>query len=332
MLALRRRMRRLRHVLLTIATLIAMLAIVGAGYQQIGTRMDARRSPEAGRLVDVGGYRLKINCAGGGSPAVILESGLGDILGEWQRAQAQISNFTRVCSYDRAGYGESDAGPLPRTSSQISSELHALLQNAGEHPPFILVGHSFGGYNVRVFNGQYPNEVAGVVLADSTQEDQYELLPSAWRQLGASQLTRWQSQAEWMPLQINLGIARLRFRKLLGKDGYLILQSKYLKARASELQEIQTSAAQARAAGMIGNKPLIVLTGVKQDDALKNALSSEDFVRFQQIWVRTLQPRLAQLSTRGEQVILPDVGHDIPGERPEAIVNAVRKVYAATAQ
>jgi pimeloyl-ACP methyl ester carboxylesterase len=268
MLALRRKMRRLRNMLLTVATLIVMLAIVGTGYQQIGTRMDAHRSPEAGRLVDVGGHRLKINCAGGGSPTVILESGLGDILGGWQRVQSQISNFTRVCSYDRAGYGESDAGPLPRTSLQISSELHTLLQNAGEHPPFILVGHSFGGYSVRVFNGQYPSEVVGVVLADSTQEDEYALLPSAWRQLGASQLTRWQSQAEWMPLQINLGIARLRFRKMLGKDGYLILQSKYLKARASELKEIQTSAAQAHAAGMIGNKPLIVLTGVKQDDVL----------------------------------------------------------------
>jgi pimeloyl-ACP methyl ester carboxylesterase len=139
--------------------------------------MDSQRSPEAGRLVDVGGHQLKINCTGRGSPTVILESGLGDVLGEWRRAQAQISNFTRVCSYDRAGYGESDAGPLPRTSSQISGELHALLQNAGEHPRFILVGHSFGGYNVRVFNGQYPNEVAGVVLADSTQEDEYELLP-----------------------------------------------------------------------------------------------------------------------------------------------------------
>lgn len=325
-------MRRLRKILLTVATLIAMLAILGVGYQQIGRRMDAHRSPEAGRLVDAGGHQLKINCAGVGGPTVILESGLGDILGEWQRTQGEISKFTRVCSYDRAGYGESEAGPLPRTSSQISGELHALLQNAGEHPPFILVGHSFGGYNVRVFNGQYPNEVAGVVLADSTQEDEYELLPSAWRNLSAIQLARWQSQAEWMPLQINLGIARVRFRKLLGEDGYLILQAKYLKARASELQKIQTSAAQARASGIIGNKPLIVLTGVKQDDALKNALSPEDFIRFQQVWVRTLQPRLAQLSTRGEQVILPDVGHNIPAERPEAIVDAVRKVYAATAR
>jgi pimeloyl-ACP methyl ester carboxylesterase len=325
-------MRRLRKILLMVAILIALLAILGAGYQQIGSRRDARRSPEAGRLVDAGGHRLKINCAGAGSPTVILESGLGDILGEWQRAQEQISKFTRVCAYDRAGYGESEAGPLPRRSSQISSELHALLQNAGEHPPFILVGHSFGGYNVRVFNGQYPNEVAGVVLADSTQEDEYELLPSAWRQLSALQLAHWQSQAEWMPLQINLGIARVRFRKLLGEDGYLILQAKYLKARASEFQEIQSSAAQAHAAGSIGNKPLIVLTAVKQDAALKNALSPEDFVRFQQVWVQTLQPRLAQLSTRGEQMILPDVGHNIPEERPEAIVDAVRKIYAATAQ
>jgi pimeloyl-ACP methyl ester carboxylesterase len=243
MLAMSRKMRRLRNMLLAVATFMAMLAILGAGYQQIGSRMDARRSPEPGRLVDVGGHRLKINCAGQGSPTVILESGLGDVLVEWQPAQAQISNFTRVCSYDGAGYGESDAGPLPRTSSQISSELHALLQNVGEHPPFILVGHSFGGYNVRVFDGQYLNEVVGMVLVDSTQEDQYELLPAAWKHLGASQLTRWQSQAKWLPLQINLGIARLKYRKLLGKDAYLILQSKYLKARASELQEIQTSAA-----------------------------------------------------------------------------------------
>jgi len=322
-------MRLLRSMLLTVAVM-AILAAAGATFQQIGRRMDARRSPEPGRLVDVGGYRLKINCMGTGSPTVILESGLGDILTEWQGVQTEIATFTRVCSYDRAGYGSSNASPLPRTSSQISRELHTLLQNAGEHAPFLLVGHSFGGYNARVFNGQYPSEVAGLVLVDSPQEDQYELLPSAWRQLGASQLSRWQNQAKWMPLQIELGIARLRFRKLLGNNGYLILQAKYLRARAKELEEIQVSAAQARAAGTMGNKPLIVLTGVKQDEALRNALSPEDFARFQDVWVQTLQPRLAQLSTRGKQVILPDVGHNIPAESPESIVNAVREVYAAT--
>src|SRR5262249_22075428 len=99
-----------------------------------------------------------------------------------------------------------------------------------------------------------------------------------------------------------------------------------------ELEQIQTSGSQARAAGMIGNKPLIVLTGVQQDEALKKALGMEDFTRYQQVWVQTLQPRLAQLSTRGKQEILPDVGHNIPAERPEAVVKAVREVWAATAQ
>lgn len=319
-------------VLLTILASLSILAIVGAVYQQVGSRMDARRSPEPGRLVDVGGYRLKINCVGTGSPTVILESGLGDLLSEWQPVQLQISSFTRVCSYDRAGYGESDAGPLPRTSLQISRELHALLQNAGEHPPYILVGASFGGYNVRVFNGKFPNEVVGMVLADSPQEDQYELLPSAWTQFSTQLLSRWQGQAEWMPPQIMLGIARLRFRKVLGPDASLILQSKYLKARASELKEIQISAEEARASGTLGNKPLVVLTAAQQDNALRGTLSPEDFARFQNIWVRTLQPRLVQLSTHGKQVLMSDAGHDIPRERPESIVDAVRGICATNDQ
>jgi len=321
-----------RKVLLTILASALMLAILGAAYQQVGSRMDARRSPEPGHLVDVGGHRLQINCEGTGSPTVVLESGLGDLLSEWQPVQLQISRFTRACSYDRAGYGESDIGPLPRTSLQISGELHALLQNAGEHPPYILVGHSFGGYNVRVFNGKFPNEVVGMVLADSPQEDQYELLPLAWRHFGAELLSRWEGQAEWMPPQIAFGIARLRFRTILGPDAYLILQSKYLKTRTSELKEIQTSAEQARGSGTLSNKPLVVLTAVKQDDALRGALSPEDFTRFQKIWVQTLQPRLVQLSARGKQVIMSDVGHDVPKERPESIVDAVREICATNDQ
>lgn len=319
----------LRKALLAILTPIFILAAAGAAYQQIGSRMDARRSPEPGRLVDLGGYRLKINCTGSGSPVVVLESGLGDVLPEWERVQAGISSFSRVCSYDRGGYGESDAGPMPRTSLEIAHELHALLQSAGERPPYILVGHSFGGYNARVFSGQYPNEVAGMVLADTPQEDQYDLLPVAWKQFSADLLRRWQNQATWLPPQIFLGIARLRYRKQLGPDGYLILQSKYLKARASELEKMRTSSEQARASGTLGDKPLLVLTAVQQDESLRAALTPRDFDRFQELWVKTIQTRLVALSTRGKQVILSDVGHDIPSQRPEAIVNAVRDVRSA---
>ena len=277
-------------VWLTILASLLILAIMGAAYQQIGSRMDARQLREPGHLVDIGGYRLKINCSGSGSPTVILESGLGDFLAGWQSVQLQISSFTRVCSYDRAGYGESDAGPLPRTSLQISRELHALLQNAGEHPPYILV-------------------------------------PVAWRHFEVALLNRWRRQADWMPPQIAFGIARLRFRKSLGLDSCLILQSKYLKARFNELKEIETSAEQARASGTLGNKPLVVLTAVQQDDTLRSALSPSDFTQFQEVWVRTLQPRLVHLSAHGKQVVLTDVGHDIPAQRPKAIVDAVREIY-----
>lgn len=320
-------LRRLRNALLTLSGIVVLLAFAGAAYQAIETRANAHRSPEAGRLVDIGGYRLKINCTGKGSPTVILEAGLGDASIEWKRVQPEIAQFSRVCSYDRAGYGGSDAGPMPRTSAQIAKELHSLLQNAGEAPPYLLVGHSFGGYNVRVFNGNYQDEVVGVVLVDASQEDQYELLPAAWTRIYESKLKRWKEEAKWAPVLINLGVARLmlRSRGNLDENSYLILQSKYFQSRASELELMHTSAEQARASGNISAKPLIVLTaGKNSDETLSNGLSKQDFDDFHRIWVDELQIRLARLSMRGKQIVVPDSGHDIPSERPDAVVDAVR--------
>ena len=229
--------------------ILVTLPAVGFVYQSLSNRQDAKRNPEPGRLVDVGGYRLKANCMGAGSPSVVLESGLGDMSAEWTRVQPEIAKFTRVCSYDRAGYGGSDAGPMPRTSAQIARELHTLLQNAKENPPYLLVGHSFGGYNVRVFNGTYPNEVMGIVLVDATQEDQYSLLRQEWTRIYNIDLERAKKQARWAPVFIDMGVARiwLSWRGILDGNSYLILQSKWVRARANELEHIQDSAEQARA-------------------------------------------------------------------------------------
>ena len=210
--------RLLRNGALVLLGVVLLLAAAGATYQSIATRAEARRSPEAGRLVDVGGYRLKINCTGQGSPRVVLEAGLSDVSVEWEHVQPEIARFSRVCSYDRAGYGGSDPGPMPRTSAQIAYELHALLQNAGEVPPYLLVGSSFGGYSVRVFNGEYPDEVMGIVLADATQEDQYALLPAGWGRVYKSMVNRYKKQARWAPAYIDLGVARLMLR-LEGTSG-----------------------------------------------------------------------------------------------------------------
>ena len=314
-----------------VCVVVTLLALAGASYQAIKSHLDARRFPEDGHLVDVGGYRLMLNCTGVGSPTVVLEAGFGDLSLEWRVVQPQIAKFSRVCSYDCAGYGGSDPGPMPRTSLRIAMELHALLKNAGETPPYVLVGHSFGGYNVRVFNGLYPDEVAGIVLADATQEDQYELLPKVWNALSAAQLKHCQRQARYAFFLVDLGIGRLML-EAQGADhaAYLILQRKYLSARASELEQIRVSAEQARATDHIRYEPLFVLTAAENIDAiLSSGLSKRDFEEFQRVWMDDLQMRLVRLSTQGKRIMVEGSGHDIPSDRPDAIVDAVHELCTA---
>jgi pimeloyl-ACP methyl ester carboxylesterase len=326
------RLRSLRIVLFASA-LLSLIALAGASYQAIAWRADAQRFRRPGQLVSAGGFRLNLYCTGEGRPTVVLEAGLADSLDTWRGLQPDIARFARVCSYDRAGYGYSDPGPMPRTSDRIASELHTALQSAGEKPPYLLVGHSFGGFNVRVFNGKYSDEVGGLVLIDATQEDQYRLLPRAWSSMSARTLMRAKRQALWAPLYVDLGIARLQLRLQGQQVPSVLLQSKYLKARTSEFENIQLSAEQARRADHIGDKRLVVLTASRViDPGLKAALSEQDQMAFEQTWVNDLQLRLAHLSKRGRRVVVADSSHDMPADRPDAIVTAVRELCSAQNQ
>src|SRR5215210_6974824 len=124
-------------------------------------------------MVDVGYYSLHLYCTGeGGAPTVVMDSGLGGTVLDWQLVQPEVAKFMRVCTYDRAGMGWSDPGAQPRTSQQIVKELHTLLGNAGVQGPYVLVGHSLGGTNMQVYDNQYSDEVAGIVLVDSALEDE----------------------------------------------------------------------------------------------------------------------------------------------------------------
>jgi pimeloyl-ACP methyl ester carboxylesterase len=125
-----------------------------------------------GKLVDLGGHRLHVNCTGKGSPTVVVENGLGDFSFDWILVQDRVSSFTRICTYDRAGYAWSDLGPKPRTFSQLNLELRDALSHLGEKGPFVLVGHSYGGPVVRNFAETYHDEVAGMVLVDAAFEGQ----------------------------------------------------------------------------------------------------------------------------------------------------------------
>lgn len=204
----------LRMITLMIGGFALLLIIAGVSYQVIEARADARRFHQEGMSVDIGGYNLNINCTGQGSPTVILESGHQVPAIGWRFVQPDIAKFTRVCSYDRAGYGWSDPGPMPRTSAQIVKELHTLLRNAGEKPPYVLVGHSSGGTNMRIYAGHYPSEVAGMVLAEPGHEDLK--FPDSIQKLLDVDLRLRQRDRELAPLRFWLGISRFTARKEMG--------------------------------------------------------------------------------------------------------------------
>jgi len=148
-------------------TWLLIFPVTGASSQG-----DSARAPQAiGALIDIGGFRLHLDCRGRGHPTVIMEAGAGDFSFDWALVQPVVSAFTRVCTYDRAGYAWSDPGPTPRTLRQLSTELRALMRAGNERGPFVLVGHSFGGLIVRTYAATYPRDVVGMLLIDATHED-----------------------------------------------------------------------------------------------------------------------------------------------------------------
>ena len=142
-------------------------------YQALGNAADRRRHPPPGRILDLGGRGLHLVESGQGQPAVIFESGISATCLNWTRVRTGVARFTQACSYDRAGLGWSDAADMPRTTAQIIADLNALVTRAGIAPPYILVGHSFGGMIVRAYAATYPDHIAGLVLVDP-------LSPSDW--------------------------------------------------------------------------------------------------------------------------------------------------------
>jgi pimeloyl-ACP methyl ester carboxylesterase len=336
----------LRYLLLIAFAIIVIVAFAGILYQHIGNASDAKRFPIEGRLVplgpDVPNVSLAINCTGQGSPTVILDSGLGvpGIAG-WKQSQPDIAKFTRVCSYDRAGYGWSTPGPMPRTSAQIVKELHALLTAAGEKPPYVLVAHSFGGFNVRLYTADYPDEVAGLVFVDTSHPDQLKRMSDPLRKSITAQYAEVEKQAKLIPYLRFFGVARYTNKidptskvstELQEEVRYLQLQQKFIDASTSEIMYFEPSGDEVRAKSTtLGSRPLFVLTAGKdpQQTDLPPGVVLKDMQDFHKMWVEQLQLELAHLSTVGTQQVVPDSTHMIPFERPDTVVAATQKVVEA---
>ena len=301
------------------AVLIVVAVVSGALYQNVLLARDRRTHPMPGQLIDVGGYRMHIYCAGQGAPPVILDSGQGDSYISWRKVQPEIAKFVSVCSYDRAGLGYSEPSPRPRTSRVFAEELHELLNAAGVAPPYILVGHSFGGFNVRLFASRYRSETAGMVLVDSGHPDQPKRMPQQLRM--NAEFVR---QGKLLQFTEPIGIPRL-----LGDCGesaaIRAAECTFNDMREStrELEMTGESASEVRAAGDLGDIPLVVIS---HDTDKRSPYFPEELDKARnKVWAQ-MQEELSHLSTNGTLVIAKGSGHDIQNQRPEIVIEAVHNV------
>jgi pimeloyl-ACP methyl ester carboxylesterase len=310
----------LRRIFFGLIALVLALAVIGIIYENIFEARDLRFNPMPGRRFDVGGYKMHIDCTGEGTPTVILDSGLGDSYVSWRKVQPQIAKFTRVCSYDRAGIGFSDPSSQPRTSKVIASELHGLLRAAGVAPPYILVGHSMGGYDVRLYASLYSNDVAGMVLVDASHPDQENRLPPDLKNMEGT----WLREAEFMEYSMPFGIPRL-FDFCDEDPVPRAAECNWHTAAESvaEFKSFSESAAQTAATGSLGDMPLAVLS---HDPEKPSADLPADIAKpTNEAWEK-MQEELAHLSTRGTQVIAKNSSHYIQIDRPDVVIDGVRSV------
>lgn len=264
----------LKRGLVFIGIILVVLALSGAAYQAIATRIDARNYPPPGQLVDIGGYKLHLYCTGAGGPTVILDALFPGTVSNWAWVQPEIAEATRVCAYDRAGLGWSESGPEPRDARQQANELHTLLAKAGIPGPYILVGHSLGGLTVRMFADQYPEEVAGMVLIEGSN-------PDGWRQMGLPEGVGVDNNMLTIGTFLaHFGVFRLGLISFYATDTNLPPRERQeLQAFFNSVKALETvravalsfsdSLEQVRNTGDIGSKPLAIVLGSEGDGSIK---------------------------------------------------------------
>lgn len=294
-----------------------------------------------GRMVEVGpGQRMHLYCTGSGSPAVILEAGAGAFSFVWALVQPAVSAVSRVCSYDRAGFAWSDPGALPRSTDQLSLELRTVLARAGERPPYVLVGHSFGGQLVRGYTDRYPDDVVGLVLVDAPHEDHRFQAGGELKSIRASATGQRAPTALIRPdpRQVALRTARTSSQRndtslaspldqlpapaqawwkwAQVDSAFRISWSEEMAWSPEEMQRLFLARSEKQ--HPMGDRPLVVVAR-SYPALITDSLAAER---------RRQQLDLAHLSERGEVRFARNSGHNVEIEEPETIIRAIRDVIA----
>jgi pimeloyl-ACP methyl ester carboxylesterase len=293
-----------KPVALGLAVVLLALLVVGAITETVFEFRERRAYRPPGRLIDVGGHRLHIHCEGpaGAAPTVVLEAGGTAFSTSWALVQSQAAKDARVCSYDRAGLGWSEPGPLPRSAENASRELHSLLLHSGEEGPYLLVGHSYGGIIIRKFFAMYPDDVAGLVFVDPSFPRQRSFLSPSERERIDAQIRRLHT----LSIVGRLGFSRL-YPNLLaeimpptGYEPYDTIRSwpRHLRASAHELERMDESLGDPDLESQdFDDRPMIVLS--------ENATRDRDRLRLK----REAHRRLTDRSTRGIHIVVDGASH-----------------------
>jgi pimeloyl-ACP methyl ester carboxylesterase len=256
-------------------------------------------------------HRIYYHCLGEGSHTVLIDTGIGDASANWIPIQQELSKHLKVCVYDRPGYGMSDPGPGPRTSSLIVEELYTMIKSAEINGPYIIVGHSFGGFTAQLFAKTYTDETAGIILVDSSHPQQADRLAKLdLFEVENRRIITGRSET------IDGNTSELQ------KKWYMLnSRRKAVFAQMDELKYFQDSADEVSNAGPMPNIPIAVLTrGISQLPTLENSESMEN------VWL-AMQIDLANSSQQGYQKIIPNSGHNIHIDAPDAVVDSVLEIF-----
>jgi pimeloyl-ACP methyl ester carboxylesterase len=337
------------HLLaLFVISAIVVLAL-GALYQATGTRSDLKRFPPPGRLVDIGGHRLHLLESGpqNGGPTILLEAGLMSTILSWTNLQRELSKSHHVVSVDRAGLGWSDLGPMPRTADRIVDELHQLLQRAAVPPPYILVGHSFGGLTMPLFAARFRDEIAGMVLVDP-------VAPAEWNPPSEHDLRQTRIGAvicRRAALLSRFGLIRFvafllttpakcaaaRLVRLISRGSpadsgtvsspwffalppeeramaaVFWIQEKFALTIASQLENLPLNAARLAQLNDLSDKPVVILSARTAPEHRRKEHAA-----------------MAARLPHGEHILAEQSNHWIMQEQPELVVGAIEKVLASS--
>jgi len=298
--------------------LLLLLLAIGYVYEWTGERRDARLNPAPGRLIPVEGPRLHLLCKGSAGPVVVIEQGAGELSKFWWPVQDEIAKFAQVCTYDRAGYGWSEQGPLGKSVEDRTRELHTLLSDAGVQGPFILVAHSYGGLIVRAYAHEFPGQVAGLVLVDTPDES------SIFQREVLAFYSKARAMNRVVGFVARFGVLRLlRHWVPLDRFGLWLTRPSEYAAICDDLLSLERVPAPMRAsksAGSLGSLPLTVITHGKPFPG--------PFAVLEKNWHEG-QERLAALSTNSVLTVAKDSNHMIQQDEPALVVDAIRRMHAA---